>query len=57
MLEGIIHIVSTIATAVRNVFNHCQIQTAVGTFTLWHFVIVLLIVGIVVSVFVRTGKA
>lgn len=57
MLDGIINIVSTIATAIRNVFNHCQIQTAAGTFTLWHFVIVLLIVGIVVSVFVRTGKA
>lgn len=57
MLEGIINIVSTIATAVRNIFNNCQIQTSVGTFTLWHFVIVLMIVGIVVSVFVRTGKA
>ena len=57
MLEGIMQIVGNIVLAVRNVFDNCQIETSVGTFTLWHFVLVLMIVGIVVSVYVRTGKA
>lgn len=57
MLAGIIDIVSKITLSVKNIFDNCQIDTAVGTFTLWHFVIVLMIIGVVVSVYVRTGKA
>lgn len=57
MLSGIIDILSKITLAVKNIFDNCQIETDVGTFTLWHFVIVLMIIGVVVSVYVRTGKA
>lgn len=57
MLTGIVDILSKITLAVKNIFDNCQIETDVGTFTLWHFVIVLMIIGVVVSVYVRTGKA
>ena len=57
MLAGIIDVVSKITLAIKNIFDTCRIETDVGTFTLWHFVIVLMIVGVVVSVYVRTGKA
>ena len=57
MLAGIIAVVSKITLAIKNIFENCRIETDVGTFTLWHFVIVLMIVGVVVSVYVRTGKA
>lgn len=57
MLAGIIDVVSKISLAIKNIFDNCRIETDVGTFTLWHFVIVLMIVGVVVSVYVRTGKA
>lgn len=57
MFSGILKIIGDIVLAVRNIFDNCRIETDVGAFSLWHFVIVLIIVGVIISVFVRTGKA
>lgn len=57
VFDGIVTIISNIALAVRNVLDNCRIETQFGVFTLWHFLVVLILIGIILSVFVRTGKA
>lgn len=50
-------IVETFSACVNSVYTTLSSIEIVSGASLWHFTIILLLVGVLVSVFVRNGKA